>query len=100
MSLRTHTTRRIGITLATGAAAVSALALAAPPANASTHWSSAGRGFTAAVAIQGAMDDARVMGAGEGQLSCELVGEPQVFEVFNDPNLGHVFYAQVTMACS
>ena len=31
--------------------------------------------------------------------ACTIVGEPQVFETFNDPNFGHVFRAQVQATC-
>ena len=31
--------------------------------------------------------------------ACTIVGEPQVFEVFNDPNHGHTFRAQVQATC-
>ncbi|HYJ67397.1 MAG TPA: hypothetical protein VEX15_07015 [Nocardioidaceae bacterium] len=99
MSLSTHT-RRIGVSFTMGAAAVTVLALTASSASASMQWCGAGRGLTAQNAIQGAIDDATVSASGAGQFSCELVGEPQVFETFNDPIFGHLFRAQVTMSCS
>jgi hypothetical protein len=99
MSLRKYT-RRIGIPLTMGAAAVTALALTASSASASTLWCGGGRGLTADSAIQRAIQDATVSASGAGQFNCELVGEPQVFETFNDPNFGHLFRAQVTMSCS
>ena len=99
MSLRTHT-RRIGIPFTMGAAAVTVLALTASSASASTLWCGAGRGLTAENAIQRAIDDAKVSAFGSGQFNCELVGQPQVFETFNDPNFGHIFRAQVTLSCS
>jgi hypothetical protein len=99
MSMR-RKTRRIGLSLTTGAAAVTALVLATSSATASMLWCGAGRGPTAEVAIQSAIDDAQTSASALGQFDCELVGEPQVFESFNDPNFGHVFRAQVTMSCS
>jgi hypothetical protein len=98
MTLRRNT-RRIGIPLTVGAAAT-ALALMASAASASGLWCGGGRGPTAEIAIQSAIDDARNSAAGEGLFDCTLVGEPQVFETLNDPNFGHVFRAQVNMACS
>jgi hypothetical protein len=97
MTLRGNT-RRIGIPLTIAAA--SALALVTSAASASGLWCGGGRGPTAEVAIQSAIDDARNSAAGEGLFNCTLVGEPQVFETLNDPNFGHVFRAQVNMACS
>ncbi|MGH3485951.1 MAG: hypothetical protein ACRDPQ_22230 [Nocardioidaceae bacterium] len=38
-------------------------------------------------AVQRAADDARVSASEAGQLTCELVGEPQVFETFDDSSL-------------
>jgi hypothetical protein len=99
MTLRTHT-RRIGMPLTVGAASLAALALMASTANASGLWCGGGRGPTAEVAIQSAIDDARNSASSEGLFDCTLVGEPQVFETLNDPNFGHVFRAQVNMACS
>jgi hypothetical protein len=98
MSLPTNT-RRIGFPLITGTA-VTVLALTASSASASMLWCGGGRGLTAQSAIQRAINDAEVSASGEGQFNCELVGEPQVFETFNDPNFGHIFRAQVTMSCS
>jgi hypothetical protein len=99
MNLRTHA-RRIAFPLSTMAASAAVLALTMSSATASGLWCGAGRGPTAEVAIQSAIGDAESSAAGEGLFSCELVGEPQVFETFNDPNFGHVFRAQVNMACS
>jgi hypothetical protein len=92
--------RRIGFPLITGAAAATALFLAASTANASDLWCGGGRGLTAEMAIQRAIDDAEVSASAVGQFNCQLVGEPQVFESFDDPNFGHIFRAQVTMSCS
>jgi hypothetical protein len=99
MSLRTNT-RRFGFPLITGAAAATALMLAASTANASDLWCGGGRGLTADAAINRAIEDAKVSASSVGQFNCELVGEPQVFETFNDPNFGHIFRAQVTLSCS
>lgn len=81
-----------------GAAAV--VLLAASPAVASPLFCGAGRGLTADVAIQGALDDAAVSASSEGYNgACTLVGDPQIFETFTDPYFGHVYYAQVTVSC-
>jgi hypothetical protein len=99
MNLGTYA-RRIGLMLSTGAASVVAVVLAASMASASALWCGAGRGPTAQVAIQSAIGDAQTSASAEGLFRCTLVGEPQVFEYFNDPNFGHVFRAQVNMACT
>jgi hypothetical protein len=100
ISLRTHT-GRIGIPFTIGAAAALAvLGFTASSANAATLWTGGGRGLTADSAIQRAIQDATVSASGAGQFTCELVGEPQLFETFNDPNFGHLFRAQVTLSCS
>ena len=58
------------------------------------------RGLTAEVAVDGAFDDARNSAQSEGFYgACSLVGEPQIFEVFDDPYFGHIFRAQVTVSC-
>jgi hypothetical protein len=92
--------RRIGIPLTAVAASAAVIALAASTANASGLWCGGGRGPTAEVAIQSAIDDAKTSASSVGLFDCVLVGEPQVFETLNDPNFGHVFRAQVNMACS
>ena len=99
MKLGTHA-RRIRMLVSTVAGSVVALVLAASMASASALWCGGGRGPTAQIAIQRAIDDAETSASGEGLFSCTLVGEPQVFESFNDPNFGHVFRAQVNMACT
>ena len=99
MNARTHA-RRIGLPLTAVAASAVVLALTASTAEASGLWCGAGRGLTAEGAIQGAIDDARTSASGSGLFDCELVGEPEVFETFDDPYFGHVFRAQVNMACS
>jgi hypothetical protein len=60
----------------------------------------AGRGPTAEVAIQSAIDDAATSAGGEQLYTCAQVGEPEVFESTNDPNFGHVFRAGVTVSCT
>ena len=99
MTLRSRT-RLISAPLTIGAASVTALVMFASSASASGLWCGGGRGLTAETAIQRAIEDARTSASGEGLFTCELVGEPQVFETFNDPNFGHIFRAQVNMACS
>jgi hypothetical protein len=99
MTLRSRA-RSLGTPLTIGAASVTALVMFASSASASGLWCGGGRGPTADIAIQSAIDDARNSASGEGLFTCELVGEPQVFESFNDPNFGHIFRAQVNMACS
>jgi hypothetical protein len=99
MSVRPNI-RRIGFPLTTCAAAATALILATSGANAADLWCGGGRGLTAESAIQRAINDAETSASGAGQFTCELVGQPQVFETFNDPNFGHIFRAQVTMSCS
>ncbi|MFE0100642.1 hypothetical protein [Streptomyces sp. NPDC059009] len=93
-----RTTR--GSLLVAGTAA--ALLAVAAPATASTAslYCGAGRGLTAGAAIQGAIDDAQVSASGDGRFECERVGDPQIFEVFDDPNFGHIFRASVTMSCA
>lgn len=82
------------------AAAVAALVATAAPAMASSAlYCGAARGLTADNAIQGAIDDARTSASGDGRFQCELVGEPQIFETFDDPYFGHIFRASVTMEC-
>ncbi|MEU7579891.1 hypothetical protein AB0B50_20075 [Streptomyces sp. NPDC041068] len=94
----TRWTARGGLLAAGTAAALLAVAV---PATASTAalYCGAGRGLTAESAIQGAVDDARNSASGDGRFQCELVGAPQIFEVFDDPYFGHVFRASVNMSC-
>jgi hypothetical protein len=99
MNLGTYA-RRVGFMLSAVAGSVAAIVLAASVASASALWCGGGRGPTAQVAIQRAIGDAQIAASGEGLFSCTLVGEPQVFESFNDPNFGHIFRAQVNMACT
>jgi hypothetical protein len=99
MTLRSRV-RWIGAPLTVGAASVTALIMFATAATASGLYCGGGRSLTAEGAIQSAIADAENSASGDGLFTCELVGEPQVFESFNDPNFGHVFRAQVNMACS
>lgn len=73
---------------------------AAPPAAATPLFDGGGRGTTAQLAIGSAFDDAQNTAQSVGFYgACTMVGEPQVFESFNDPNFGHVFRAQVQVSC-
>jgi hypothetical protein len=91
-------TARAGLGTATGSLAM--LMLAAPPAAASPLFDGGGRGPTAQVAIQSALEDAQTTAQSVGFYgACTIVGEPQVFESTNDPNFGHVFRAQVRASC-
>lgn len=98
MTLRTRF-RRIGAPLTVIGASAAAMALFASSASAAGFYCGAARGLTAEVAIQGAIDDAQNSASGDGLFNCELIGEPQVFESFNDPYFGHIFRAQVNMDC-
>jgi hypothetical protein len=92
--------RRAGAGLVVAAGATALVMLVASPATASPLFCGAGRGLTAANAIQGAFDDAQVTAQSEGFYgACTVSGEPQVFETFNDPNFGHLFRAQLTVSC-
>ena len=98
MTLRTRF-RRIGAPLTVIGASAAAMALFASSASAAGFYCGAARGLTAEVAIQGAIDDAQNSASGDGLFNCELIGEPQVFESFNDPYFGHIFRAQVNLDC-
>src|SRR5688572_7316125 len=92
--------RRGGLGLAMTAGATAMMMVFATPALASPLFCGAGRGPTAAVAIDAALDDARTSAQSEGFYGdCTIVGEPEVFETFNDPNYGHVFRAQLNASC-
>jgi hypothetical protein len=92
--------RRAGAGLTVAAGAMAVVMLVAAPATASPLFCGAGRGLTAENAIQGAFDDAQNSAQSVGFYgACTLVGEPQIFETFNDPNFGHIFRAQVTVTC-
>jgi hypothetical protein len=101
MSLRTRG-RHIGATLAVTGALVSFLGIAsaATASSSGTIFTGGGRGPTAEVAIQGAIDDATNSANSVGLFTCTPVGEPQVFESLNDPNFGHTFRAQADVSCT
>lgn len=87
-----------GLTMVAGGTAL--VVLAASPAAASPLFCGAGRGLTADVAIQGAFWDAQGTAQSEGYYGeCTIVGQPEIFEVTNDPNHGHVFRAVVNVSC-
>jgi hypothetical protein len=90
--------------LAVVGTAVAALAVAAPPALASSPSSmeflGGGRGPTAEVAIQHAIWDAQTSASAYQLFTCTPVGEPSVFETVNDPNFGHVFRAMASVSCT
>jgi hypothetical protein len=93
--------RRAGLGLAAAAGAMALVALAASPAAASPLFCGAGRGLTAQVAIQGAFWDAQGSAQSEGFYGeCTVVGEPQIFESFDDPYFGHIYRAQLTVSCA
>jgi hypothetical protein len=98
MNVRWNRLAGPGLTAAAGAAAL--VMLVTSPAMASPLFCGAGRGLTAQNAIQGAFDDAQNSAQSEGFYgACTLSEEPQVFEIFDDPNFGHIFRAQVTVTC-
>ena len=87
-----------GIGIAAGTMAV--LVGVAPTAAASPLFCGAGRGPTAEVAVQSALDDARSSAQSMGFYGdCTIVGEPEIFETSNDPNHGHIFRAQLNATC-
>lgn len=88
------------LALTTGGATIAVLALTTSAATASSLYCGAARGLTAEVAIQGAIEDAENSASGDGLFTCTLVGDPQVFETFDDPYFGHLFRASVTMSCN
>ena len=93
MSLRTHA-RRIGISLTTGAASLTVLAVTAASANASGLFNGCSFGSTPERAIEKAIDDAENSASGEGLFNCQVVGEPLVWWD------GSRFRAAVDMACT
>lgn len=98
--MKARWSRRAGAGLGVAAGALALVTLFASPAMASPLFCGAGRGLTAPVAIQGAFDDAQTSAQSEGFYgACTIVGQPQVFETFNDPYFGHLFRAQVTVSC-
>ncbi|OPC77315.1 hypothetical protein B4N89_43110 [Embleya scabrispora] len=88
-----------GALLVAGLAA--ALLSAAAPAMASgtAAYCGGGMGPTADIAVRSAIEDAQDSARTDGRHSCEPADAPQVFEVFDDPYRGHVFYASVTLNC-
>ena len=100
--MKSSSSRRVthGALVIAGAAV--ALLAAVAPATASsdaTVFTGAGRGPTAETAIQSAIWDAETSGHSMGLYDCEPVGEPQVWEIFDDPNYGHIFRAQADVSC-
>ncbi len=93
MNLRTCA-RRIGISLTTGVASITLLAVTASSASASGLFNGCSFGSTPERAIQKAIDDAENSASGEGLFNCEIVGEPLVWWD------GSRFRAAVDMACS
>ncbi|WP_328885243.1 hypothetical protein [Streptomyces sp. NBC_00316] len=75
------------------------LASVTPALASSALYCGGGYGPTAEIAVRSAIDDARNSASGEGLFRCELVGEPFVAEIFDDPYRGHFFSAGVNMAC-
>ncbi len=93
--------RRAGAALAVAAGAVALSVFAASPAAASPLFCGAGRGLTADVAIWSALDDASNSAQSMGFYgACTIVGQPEIFEVFNDPYRGHIFRAQLNATCA
>ncbi|MEV6104109.1 hypothetical protein AB0M28_05245 [Streptomyces sp. NPDC051940] len=88
---------RRGAFLVAGTAA--ALLAVAGPAGAVEVWCGGGIGPTAETAVNAAIDDAITSASWQGPVECELYGEPEVWEVFNDPYRGHFFRASVQMTC-
>jgi len=87
------------------AGTTAALLAMGAPAMASTGepfiWNGNGiSSISAERAIDEAIEDVEIMAAGEGFFECELYDEPQVWEVFDDPNPGsHYWRASVNMTC-
>jgi hypothetical protein len=98
--MKSRTLTRRGA-LAVGAG-VPVLAALAPTAGAITGaiYCGGGRGPTAEVAIQSAIDDAATSAQGDGLFTCTLVGEPLVAFIQNDPYRGDFYRASVNMSCS
>jgi hypothetical protein len=76
------------------------LASSAPADSSGTLFTGGGRGLTAEVAIRGAIDDATVSAGAYQLYTCTPVGQPQVFERFDDRYFGHVFFAQADVFCT
>jgi hypothetical protein len=94
------TSARACAALAVTAGAMAIGALAASPAAASPVFDGGGLGPTADYAVLSALWDAQTTAQSVGFYGdCAVVGEPQIFETFNDPHRGHVFRAQVRAVC-
>ena len=91
--------RRTGATLAVTGVVGSLAGVALADSNGKL-FQGGGRGPTAEVAIQSAIDDAETSASAEQLYTCTPVGEPEVFESTNDPNFGHVFRAMATVSCT
>jgi hypothetical protein len=97
------TVRTVGRRTATTLAVTGVVASLAGVASADSDgklFQGGGRGPTAEVAIQSAIDDAANSASAEQLYTCTQVGEPEVFESTNDPNFGHVFRAMATVSCT
>jgi hypothetical protein len=91
---------RAGAALAVTAGVMAIGALTASPAAASPVFDGGGLGPTAQNAVLSAFWDAQTTAQSVGFYgACTMVGEPQIFETFNDPHRGHVFRAQVRAVC-
>jgi hypothetical protein len=101
MRLRT-VGRRTAATLAVTGVVGSLLGVAssAPADSNGMRFDGGGRGLTAEMAIRRALEDAAISASAYQLYSCTPVGQPQVFESFNDPNFGHVFRAQASAFCT
>ncbi len=93
MKRRTYA-RRIGVSLTTGAATVTLLAVTAASANAAPLFNGCSFGSTPERAISKAIQDAEYSANGEGLFNCVIVGEPSVWRD------GSMFRASVDMACT
>jgi hypothetical protein len=92
--------RRLGAPFAVGLGAAALAVLVATPAVASPIFCGGGAALTADLAVRSAFEDAQISAQSEGFYGpCRLVGEPETFEVFNDPYFGHRFFAQVNVVC-
>ena len=93
---------RTGVPLAVSAAAVGmfAVAPAALAGPSGTVFTGAARSLTAEVAIQGAIEDAMISASAEQLYTCTQVGAPRLFEHFDDPFFGHIFFAEADVSCT
>ncbi len=62
-------------------------------------WCGGGYGLTPDVAVSSAIDDAEISASSNGQFTCTLVGEPEVFLTHNQYR-GDFYSASVLMSCS